>query len=58
MNNYIIIKIDGHQTAKHLQLIVNQKISEGYIPTGGIAVWQDELYGRCMMQAMVFGGDQ
>lgn len=53
-DNYIVIKVDGIAAIRVLAEKVNQKIEAGYIPVGGITVWHDKLYGKCVMQAMVW----
>ena len=49
---YIVVRINWPHTQARLQEVVNKKIEEGYVPIGGLAVWNDKITGRCMAQAM------
>jgi hypothetical protein len=45
MEKYILVE---HQNNKKFTELVNQKITEGYLPLGGVAV-----YGNFYIQAMI-----
>jgi hypothetical protein len=45
MEKYILVE---HQNNKTFTELVNQKIAEGYVPLGGVAV-----YGNFYIQAMI-----
>jgi len=51
---YIIVKVKQEPNwSISLERKVNQAILSGYVPVGGLSVWADNLYGKCMAQAMV-----
>ena len=45
MEKYILVE---HQNINKFTMIVNQKIAEGYVPQGGVAI-----YGNCYLQALI-----
>lgn len=49
---YVIIEAVWPEDRRTLEERVNQAIKNGYIPAGGIVVFNDKLCGRRMMQAM------
>tara|TARA_Y100001938_G_scaffold100248_1_gene137024 strand:+ start:1343 stop:1525 length:183 start_codon:yes stop_codon:yes gene_type:complete len=53
-DRYVIARVDWPNGHNQLQEVVNEKIEEGYIPVGGIVVWNDKLKGCCMAQALIY----
>ena len=51
-NKYIVVKVEWPAGVDKLAELVNHSIDAGYVPLGGITVWNDKLKGRCMAQSM------
>ena len=49
---YIVVKVEWPACVEKLTALVNHSIDAGYVPLGGITVWNDKLKGRCMAQSM------
>ena len=52
MNRYVIIEATWPDGVRSLQEKVNEAMKDGYVPAGGVVVFNDKLQGRRMIQAM------
>jgi hypothetical protein len=50
---YIIVRVEWPAGSTKIAEKVQEKIKEGYVPTGGVTTWKDDLKGRVFIQSMV-----